>query len=83
MIPIEFPEQTDILAKNQPQYLPMPVHRCTDSTGKMTFCWKLTWQERFKLLLTGKIWQQVMTFHGALQPQRLSIDKPNMGNPHE
>lgn len=71
---IEFPQQMMVLAKDQPQYFPMPAH--VDSEGTVTCCWSLTWRERFRLLLRGKLWHQVMTFNRPLQPQMLHIDKP-------
>lgn len=76
MNPIEFPEANKVIAKDQPQYLPLPAHIADDDEGTTTFCWKLTLRERLKILFTGTLWHQVMTFRTALQPQRPSIDKP-------
>jgi hypothetical protein len=74
---IEFPEQTVVIAKDQPEYLPLPAFQfATDPTGRIACCWQLTWRERIKLLFTGKIWHVVMTFHHALQPQLLRLEKP-------
>jgi len=79
MKPIEFPEQTVVIAKDQPQYRPLPAHRVSgDPEGRATFCWKLSLRERFKLLITGRIWQQVLTFNQPLQPQLLLTEKPAM-----
>jgi len=76
---IEFPEQTTIIAKNQPQYLPLPAHvYFNDPEGEIVCCWQLTWKERIKLLLTGCIWHSVLTFNNPLQPQLLAVDKPVM-----
>ena len=73
----EFPEQTVVVAKDQPEYLPLPAHKLpSDPDGKLTCCWELNWKERFHLLLTGKIWHQVLTFNNPLQPQRLTVEKP-------
>lgn len=37
---IEFPEQTVVIAKDQPEYLPMPAHRLAgDFEGCVTCCW--------------------------------------------
>jgi len=81
MKPVEFKEQTVIIAKDQPEYIPLPAHLAGDREGTATFCWELSWVERFKLLLTGKLWHSVLTFHGALQPQLLAVDKPDMKPP--
>lgn len=74
---INFPESNTVLGKNQPEYNPLPAHRVPDDkTGRLIFCWQLTFRERLKLLVTGKIWQQVLTFNGPLQPQGMMIEKP-------
>jgi hypothetical protein len=81
MKPIEFPEQTTTYAKDQPEYSPLPAHRYNDDEGTIAVCWQLTWRERFKLLFTGRLWQYVLTFHGPLQPQLLTTEKPTFPPP--
>ena len=78
MKPIEFKEQDLIIAKDQDEYLPLPAHLVGDPNGCIIFCWKMTIPERLKLLLTGILWQEVLTFNTPLQPQRLSTRKPVM-----
>lgn len=76
---IEFKEQTVIIAKDQPEYLPLPAHQFkNDPEGKIAFCWKLSWHERFEVLCHGVLWHQVLTFHSPLQPQMLGTKKPEM-----
>lgn len=76
---IPFPEQTVVIAKAQPKYLPLPAYRFSnDPQGRIVCCWALTWRERLILLLTGKVWHQVLTFNQPLQPQLLTVDKPEM-----
>lgn len=75
---IEFPEQTVVIAKNQPQYKPLPAHQFGDESGRIACCWKLTWKERFQVLFSGVLWHQVLTFGAPLQPQLLTTDKPEM-----
>ncbi len=76
---IEFPEQTLVIAKDQPQYLPLPAYRfANDAEGRIVCCWRLTWRERLSVLLRGTVWHQVLTFNAPLQPQLLTIDKPVM-----
>lgn len=76
MKPIEFSEQTLVIAKDQPEYLPLPAY--VDSEGLVTFCWQLSWKERLQLLWSGCIWHQVMTFSSSLQPQLLLTEKPKL-----
>jgi hypothetical protein len=75
---IEFPEQTVVFAENQPEYLPFPAHRFKGKEGRIVACWKLPFKERLKLLFTGKVWHQILTFNEPLQPQLLTVEKPDM-----
>lgn len=66
-----------VYAKNQPQYKPLPAYKCeNDPNGQIVCCWKLSFMERIKLLLTGRLWHSIFTFHASLQPQYLSVDSP-------
>lgn len=76
---IAFPEQTVIIAKDQPQYFPLPAHRFGDAEGRICCCWSLSWRERLRVAITGRIWHQVLTFDKPLQPQLLTAEKPMMG----
>lgn len=74
MKPIRFKEQNCVYAENQPEYLPLPVHKTQN--GTVCSCWKLSFRERLKVLFTGKVWMLVLTFNQPLQPQLPSIDTP-------
>lgn len=73
MKPIDFPHVNNVLAKDQPQYLPLPVWQGSEETVS---CWKLTLIERVRVLLTGRLWLRQLNFGQPLQPQR-----PQVGNP--
>ena len=73
---IEFPEQNVVFAKDQPEYLPLPAHRFDDPHGRVTYCWRLNWLERFKVFFSGVLWQQTLTFNSPIQPQKLMVEKP-------
>ena len=76
---VEFKEQTTVYAKDQPHYRPLPAHQFAgDPQGRICTCWELTKWERVKLLFSGKLWHQVLTFNKPLQPQLLSVEKPLM-----
>lgn len=52
----DFPETNTVIARNQPEYFPMPAHSDPDDkTGRTTILWRLTVRERWKIFLTGKI----------------------------
>jgi hypothetical protein len=75
---IEFPQQTVVIAKDQPEYNPLPAYRFGDAEGRIACCWSLSWRERLRVLFTGRIWHQILTFNQPLQPQLLTIEKPDM-----
>lgn len=76
---IEFKEQTTVIAKEQPEYAPLPAHRFpNDPQGRIAFCWKGSLWDRIKFLFTGKLWHQVLTFNYPVQPQMLALEKPDM-----
>ena len=74
MNPIKFKEVNCTYAENQPQYRPLPTHK--DRIGTVTSCWQLTWKERLRVLFTGELWLQQLTFNQPLQPQLPSTVKP-------
>lgn len=56
---IEFPEQTRVIAADQPQY--RKVTAWIDSEQNRVVClWQLNWRERLTVLFTGRIWQQLL-----------------------
>ena len=74
MKPIEFEDHNLTFAKHQPQYLPLPAYLNMD--GCVVTCWALSWIERLRVLVNGKIWLIQLTFNHPLQPQRLSVEQP-------
>jgi len=71
MIPIRFKEQNTIYAENQPEYIPLPVHK--DKSGVVTSCWRVSFPERLKILFGAKIYWQQLTFNNPLQPIKPTI----------
>jgi len=61
-------------AENQPEYLPLPAYKADD--GRVTSCWGLSFFERLKCALAGRIYLQVLTFNKPLQPLKMSVSKP-------
>lgn len=84
---IEFPEQTHVIAKNQPQYNPMPAwieeYDSQGGEGRIICCWQLTIKERIKLLFSGKLWHHILTFQNPVQPQLLQLDSPFIKTKHK
>ena len=71
---VKFKDCNTVFAEDQPEYLPLPAHRTAD--GVVTSCWGLSFSERFRLLMTGKMFLQVMTFNKPLQPLKMSVEMP-------
>jgi hypothetical protein len=71
--PIEFAEQTQVWAKNQPPYLPLPAYTNERETISL---WALTWRERLRVLFTGRLWLRQLNFGGPLQPQAPTTENP-------
>lgn len=61
--------------------IPAAAHQHNDECGTITFCWKLNLRARLRLLITGRLWHQVMTFYRPLQPQLMLVEKPEMKKP--
>jgi hypothetical protein len=74
---VQFKECNVIYAENQPEYLPLPAHRSKD--GTVTSCWKMSWKERLRVLFTGKVFLQLLTFNKPLQPQWMTVNNPVKG----
>ena len=65
-------------AKYQQEYISLPSYRAPGDEGLVTSRWKLSWRERIRVLLTGNLWLQVMTFRHPLQPVKLSTTPPEI-----
>ncbi len=75
MTPVDFLAANAVLAKDQPEYRPLPVWISPDGIESVS-CWKLSWKDRFKLLWTGELWLRQLTFGDPLQPQLPQVDVP-------
>jgi hypothetical protein len=74
---IEFNGQNVVIAKDQPEYNPLPAYRIPgDAHGRLVCCWKLSWRERVRLLITGELWHTILTFNQQLQPQLIEVKRP-------
>ncbi len=78
MKPVYFEGHNLVMAKDQPEYLPLPVHR--DRRGIVTTCWQMSIWEGIKVAFTGRIWLQVHTFNSPLQPLMIRVDRPEVGD---
>ena len=71
MKPLDFKGANTIIAKDQPEYLPLPAKV---AGGIVTTCWGMTFKERFRVFFTGRVWLQQMTFNQPLQPQKVTVE---------
>lgn len=70
---IKFAECNTTYARDQPEYLPLVCHKTDD--GIVTSCWGLSFIERLKVALFGRIYLSVLTFNKPLQPLKLMVNK--------
>jgi hypothetical protein len=75
MKPIKFKEQNCVFAKDQPEYLPLPVFKADTPQGECVSCWQLSFRERLRILFTGKLWACLMTFNKPLTPSFFTTKK--------
>ncbi|UZS00244.1 hypothetical protein [Chondrinema litorale] len=78
MKPSTFKEQNIVFAKDQKEYLPLPAYIEKSTEGYVVSCWKLSFWERVKLLFTGRLWVNVMSFNHPLQPMFFTVHKKEL-----
>lgn len=76
MKPIEFDGHNVVIAKDQPEYLPLPALVFDGVERRVVSCWKLGLWERLVVLVTGRLWMSVLTFGAPLQPQLPEVKRP-------
>lgn len=76
---VAFRGMNAVYGVGQDEYLDLPSHK--DDEGIVTTCYQLSFMERLKILIMGRIWFSVMTFNKPLQPQRPSVSNPLEVNP--
>lgn len=63
-----------VFAKDQPEYLQLPAIK--SACGRVTTRWRLDWRERLRVIFSGDLWLQVLTFGEPLQPVRILTKEP-------
>lgn len=77
MIPVQFPESNGVLAGNQDEYEPLPIHRFAGVEGRVAFCCRLSDAELAEIARTRTLWIQQLTFGKPFQPVALSTQRPD------
>lgn len=72
---IEFKHQNIVFAKDQPEYIPLPALKLNTPQGEVISCWKMTFKERLKVLITGKIWLNLLSYNKPLTPSYLTVNR--------
>lgn len=75
MDPINFDKANCTYAKDQPEYLPLPVCKVPGKEGEVVSVWEPTDEERKQIAEGANISLSVWTFGGPLQPQRISVSE--------
>jgi len=72
---IEFPEQTMVYAKDQPEYMPLPawINPDGNSMGEVISKWKFSKAELEEVIRTGgEFYFTICTFHGR---RKVTLDE--------
>lgn len=78
MKPIKFKEQNIIFAENQQEYEPLPACKLNNASGDVISCWKLSFKEKLRILITGKLWVRLSSFHKPLTPSYFTTKKTDL-----
>lgn len=65
-------------ANQTKDYSPLPAIKVADKEGRVITSWHLTLWERLRVLWTGRIYLQQLTFNQLLQPQLMTVDEPEI-----
>lgn len=76
MEPVSFKEQNVVYGKGQEQYKELPGFRNKSDYAEFVSCWKIPFWQRFRVLITGKMWLTQCTFNKPLTPVNMSTEKP-------
>jgi len=76
MIAIDFPERTNLLAEDQPEYDTLPVHITDDENKDFIYCMKLSQVEIDEIVKTGLLWGSQRTFGNLFHPMLMSTTNP-------
>ena len=78
MKPVEFKYQNSIYAEDQKEYNPLPSLKIEGAEGHVVSCWKLSLNERIKVLFFGVIWMDLISFNKPLSPSYLSVTRKDV-----
>lgn len=62
----------------QNQYITLPALKINGAEGHLITKWKLTIPQRLKVLITGTIWMNSMTYNKPFTPMKLSTNRKQL-----
>lgn len=72
---VKFKEQNCTFAENQPEYTPLPALKLDTHMKEVISCWKLSFLERMRVFVSGRIWLSLATFGNPLTPSFMATRK--------
>jgi hypothetical protein len=80
--PLPWPEGVTLVTygADQPEYTPLPALRFHDECITVRSCWKFSVRDRIKILFSGKVYLDLLTFGKPIQPQLLHHGEVNRSN---
>lgn len=83
MQPIDFEGSNVVYAKDQPQYMPLPVCKVPGDDGLVISIWKPTDEERQRISEGANIAVSMLTYNQPLQPLMVSVSNIEEKKPDE
>lgn len=74
MTPTQFPQSNMVIAKDQPEYIPLPA--CLTDTGVVISCWVLSKEEVNQIAASQLLWLKQLTFGQPVQPLVPQVENP-------
>ena len=75
---VEFKHQNSVFAEDQPEYTALPSLKIEGSEGHVISCWQMSFKERIKVLFTGKVWLDLLSFNKPLTPSFMSVNRKDV-----
>jgi hypothetical protein len=75
---IKFKHSNIVFAENQDEYKSLPALKIEGPEGHVVTCHKLSFLERLRVLFTGVVWLDMLTFNKPLTPIYMSTKRTDV-----
>lgn len=78
MKPIKWKHSNTVYAENQDEYRNLPSLKLDTPEGHVISCWKMSFKERMRVLIFGRVWMNLLSFNRPLTPSLLTTQKKDL-----